>query len=466
MALPPAFLPTLTPVLGDEMEQFSVALQQSPMTGLRANTLKTTPSTLQKRLAAYGLTPVSWCAAGFVVAASSTGTSEPTLGKHPLHAAGLYYLQDPSAMAVAEWLAPQPGEHVLDLCGAPGGKTTHLSSLMGDEGVLVANETVPARAAVLAENLERWGARSALVTVETPERLARRWPGCFDRVLVDAPCSGEGMFRRQMAEGTRLTWRAEQVPGCARRQRSILHHAAQLVRPGGWLLYSTCTFNTTENEETVQAFLHEHPQFDLVQGPPLAEFAPGDRRYAGHEHMARLWPHHLTGEGHFLALVQRQADVGYAEDGPMSLPSPATPAARRAWDTFCTSTLAAQPVGHLIQTGAYLYVWPAGAPPLAGLRVLRPGWWLGELRQARFVPSHSLALALPAAQFLQVIDLPADAPEVAAYLRGEPFPESGADGWLAVCAEGHVLGWGKRTHGVVKNFYPKGLRRSTHRLSA
>lgn len=466
MVLPPSFLPTLTPVLGDELDQFVIALQQSPVTGLRANTLKTTPSTLRQRLAAYGLTPVPWCAAGFVVAASSPGESEMPLGKHPLHAAGLYYLQDPSAMAAAEWLAPQPGERVLDLCGAPGGKATHLSSLMGDEGILVANETVPARAAVLAENLERWGTRRALVTVETAERLAQCWPGYFDRVLVDAPCSGEGMFRRQLAEGTRLTWQAEQVPGCARRQRSILHHAAQLVRAGGWLLYSTCTFNTTENEETVHAFLHDHPHFDLVPGTPQVGFASGDRRFAGHEQMARLWPHHLTGEGHFLAIMRRQADARSTGDGPLSIPPATTPAAQRAWAAFCAAALAAQPIGHLVQTGAYLYLWPKGAPPLTGLRVLRPGWWLGEVRQARFVPSHSLALALPAAQFLQVIDLPADAPEVAAYLRGEPLHEPGTDGWLAVCVEGHVLGWGKRTHGVVKNHYPKGLRWSTHRLSA
>ncbi len=458
MALPPAFLPSLAPLLGPELDAFAAAVRQPPVSGLRTNTLKTTPTTVQQRLAAYPLTPVPWCPAGFQVARSSLSASEPGLGKHPLHAAGLYYLQDPSAMAVAEWLAPRPGERVLDLCGAPGGKATHLASLMHDEGVLVANETVPARAAVLAENLERWGVRRAVVTAETPARLAAQWPAFFDRVLVDAPCSGEGMFRRQLAEGTRLSWSPAQVQGCARRQHDILAHAARLVRPGGWLLYSTCTFNTTENEAVVQQFLSVFSEFSLLPGPRSPSLAHGDPRFAGHQDMARLWPHRLDGEGHFLALMQRRLDAESPAGEPVTLPPAASRPAQRAWQIFCESALRAPPAGHLVQTGAYLYLWPDGAPAVTGLRVLRPGWWVGELRHDRFVPSHALALALDATQFAQVSNLLADTATLAAYLRGEAFPEPGSDGWLGVCVEGFALGWGKRTRGLVKNHYPKGLR--------
>lgn len=456
MAVPGAFLSSLSPVLGHELAAFEAALQQPPVSGLRANPLKITPTALQHRLAAYPLTPVPWCPTGLRV--DSPPTTAPSLGKHPLHAAGLYYLQDPSAMAVAEWLAPQPGERVLDLCSAPGGKATHLAGLMNDEGVLVANETVPARAAALVENLERWGVRQAVVTAETPARLAQHWPAFFDRVLVDAPCSGEGMFRRQLADGARINWSPAQVQGCARRQRDILQHAAQLVRPGGWLLYSTCTFNTTENEATVQDFLRQHPAFTLVPGPLAAGMVPGDQHFAGHEHMARLWPHHLAGEGHFLALLQRRDDGTIPVQRTAAPPPAASRVAQRAWQVFCQSTLTIEPASRLVQTGTHLFLWPAGGPAVAGLRVLRPGWWLGELRHERFVPSHALALALTAANFAQVTNLPADSAALMAYGRGEPFPAAGADGWLAVCVEGFPLGWGKRSQDVVKNHYPKGLR--------
>lgn len=456
MAQPHVFLSSLAPTLGPELDAFRSALQQPPTSGLRANTLKITPAALSNRLADDQLRPTPWCAAGFSV--DSTAVNRPSLGKHPLHAAGLFYLQDPSAMAAAEWLAPQPGERVLDLCSAPGGKATHLAALMGDEGVLVANEAVPARAGALVENLERWGVRQALVTVETPARLAQHWPGFFDRILVDAPCSGEGMFRRQMADGAHIAWSPAQVEGCARRQHTILHAAAQLLRPGGWLLYSTCTFNTTENEGTVQQFLAEHPDFALVPGPFATGMAPGDRRYPGHQHMARLWPHRLAGEGHFLALMQRAGQAGPHNHDSPGLPPAAARPVQRVWEEFCRATLHVAPSGHVLSVGAYLYLWPEGAPAVAGLHVLRPGWWLGEVRHDRFVPSHALAMALPAAAFAQVVDLPAASPELTAYLRGEPLAQAGADGWLAVCVEGCALGWGKRTGNLVKNHYPKGLR--------
>lgn len=441
---------------GVDWDAFATTYSQPPTSGLRVNTLKLPAAALQERLPQATLTPAPWCAAGFYVEAAAAA---PALGQSPLHAAGLFYLQDPSAQAVAEMLAPQPGERVLDLCAAPGGKSTHLVSLMQNQGLLVANEIVPGRAAILAENLERWGARHAIVANETPARLAARWPGFFDRVLVDAPCSGEGMFRRLLAEGAAIEWSAAQVAGCALRQKEILAAAAHLLRPGGTLIYSTCTFNLDENEGVIAHFLAHHADFELVDLPTFAGWAPGLGALAGQPGVARLWPHRVAGEGHFLALLQRRpaATVSPSSWRIASRNQPDR-TARRAWEAFCVGSLTAAPQGDLLRTGTYLYQAPPGLPDLTGLSVLRPGWWLGEVRGERFEPSHALALGLTRADFQRTLDLAHDDPAIMVYLRGETLTAPGAAGWLAVCVDSFPLGWGKRSGGTVKNHYPKGLR--------
>ncbi len=269
----PKFLPPFwnacAPCWATNTLAFLASYEALPDIGLRVNTLKIAPDAF-RQLSPFDLAPVPWCAAGFTVAGDD---AEP--GKHPYHAAGLYYLQDPSAMAVAELLDPQPGERVLDLAAAPGGKATHIAALMGGEGLLVANEIHPRRAWELAGNLERWGARNVAVTNETPERLAERFEGFFDRVLLDAPCSGEGMMRK--SEAARVEWAPELVRGCALRQSAILEQAARLVRPEGRLAYATCTFNPEENEGTIARFLAAHPEFDLVEAPRRPAFRPAGR---------------------------------------------------------------------------------------------------------------------------------------------------------------------------------------------
>src|SRR5438034_1324756 len=238
-ALPAPFVERAHALLGAEAAEFLQALDKAPVAALRVNTLKTSVEAFRAR-APWPLEPVPWCPSGFVVA------DDERPGQHPYHAAGLYYLQEPTAMAVAESLGPAPGEWLLDLAAAPGGKSTHLLSLMRDTGLLVANEIEARRTAALAQNLERWGVRSAVVVNESPERLAGTWRATFDRVLLDAPCSGEGMFRK--LEAARQAWSLEHVRGCSLRQARALDSAAQLVRPGGWLSYSTCTFAPEENE--------------------------------------------------------------------------------------------------------------------------------------------------------------------------------------------------------------------------
>jgi 16S rRNA C967 or C1407 C5-methylase (RsmB/RsmF family)/NOL1/NOP2/fmu family ribosome biogenesis protein len=470
--IPSLFLENMQRILGDEYAAFAAACSASPSNGLRINTLKLPVDEALRRLP-YNLSPIPWCKTGFLLEGSSSLKDQPELapGKHPYHAAGLYYLQEPTAMAAAELLAPRPGERVLDLCAAPGGKATHLAALLEGKGLLVANETHTQRAWELAENLERCGVRNAAITNESPGRLAERLEGFFDRVLVDAPCSGEGMFRK--SEAARRDWSPALVESCSVRQLAILDHAARLVRANGWLAYSTCTFNLTENESTIENFLDRHPDYNLVQAP------------------LRLWPHQSPGEGHFIALLHRGATrarpdrsledlsgLGKQQSRPDRsgrLSIRINSFALKAWQEFQRATLLGEPVetgllppaagsGQLSQLGSYLYWIPPGMPDLTGLKIIHPGWWLGKLKSGqdrhamRFEPAHALALGLQAGSVLHSLNLPANHPAILDYLRGEILPWAGDNGWILVTVEGFALGWGKGAQGRLKNAYPRGLR--------
>ncbi|MCS6844392.1 MAG: RsmB/NOP family class I SAM-dependent RNA methyltransferase [Caldilineales bacterium] len=472
IGLPLTFLARMADLLDEEFPTFLAALSRPPVAGLRVNTLKLSVAEFLA-LCPWELKPVPWCDTGFLLPPTHTAST------YPLYDAGLYYLQEPSTMAVATLLAPRPGERVLDLCAAPGGKATHIAALMADQGVLVANEVEPDRAAILARNLETWGARHALVLSETPERLAERWPEAFDRVLVDAPCSGEGMFRK--SEQARYHWSEAHVAGCALRQQDILDAAAALVRPGGLLAYATCTFAPEENEGVVWRFLQSHPDFDLEEPAPLPgldrgrpawafwpptqeEVAPAalpDARAEALSRTARLWPHRTEGEGHFVALLRRR-DGAPRREWRSAAASELTSRERAALAAFWEPTVGLPlPERLLVRSSgeeSEVYALAEDAPDVRGLRALRPGWLLGTLRKGRFIPAHALALGLRRCEALQRLDLPLGSEEVARYLRGEPLPSSGADGWVVVCVEGFPLGWGKRVSGLVKNHYPKALR--------
>ncbi len=483
--VPPLFLQHMQRLLGEEYPAFQSSYRTPAVTGLRANTLKISPQELQARLP-YDLAPLPWSEAGFWVRNEPAQDVFPP-GKHPYHAAGLYYLQDPSAMAVVELLDPQPGERVLDLCAAPGGKATHIAARMQNQGVLLANETHPQRAWELAENLERWGARNAAITQEAPRRLADDLEGFFDKVLVDAPCSGEGMFRK--SESARVDWSPDLVQSCALRQSTILEDAVRLVRPGGRLIYSTCTFNPQENEATLASLLQRHPNFTLALTPHFPGFAPGrpdwvETDFPELSRAVRLWPHLAPGEGHFVALLQRneeqpgEAPPRLSQDyAPYKAARHHQPAAHRSRDkssapvanlfhAFCRAHLSTSSMerlqGALHLNKSYLYSLPEGMPDLHGLRVIHPGWWLGSIHTGqtgqRFEPSHALAMGLEVRDARQALDLDSTKPAVLAYLRGEVLDWQGQDGWVLVAVEGYPLGWGKATAGRLKNAYPRGLR--------
>lgn len=428
--LPEAFLQRMEAQLGSEYPAFLESLERPRAVALRFNPLKG-----ERPVLPFVGAPVPWEPEGFYY------DPETRPGLHVYHEAGVYYLQEASAMAPVALLDPKPGERVCDLCAAPGGKTTQIAGRMLGQGFLVCNEINPKRAKILSRNIERMGVANALVTNEHPETLASRFSGFFDRVLVDAPCSGEGMFRKEEAAVT--DWSQETVQMCARRQREILDSAARLVRPGGRLVYSTCTFAPEEDEETVAAFLEAHPEFtpEPVEAP---WFVPGENA------SYRMWPHKLLGEGHFAAVLRKTQ----GESGEV----PACPGEKcpKAWESFAKELDITLPEGKAVSFGQSLYWAPMELPELNRLKVLRPGLELGTERKGRFEPAHALALWLKTCAVAE--SFPPESPEMKAYLHGDVVP-SGKKGWCLVQAGGYAIGWGKGDGSVLKNHYPKGLRR-------
>jgi NOL1/NOP2/sun family putative RNA methylase len=464
--LPSAFVERMQTLMQDGYEAFAQSYSQPAWHGLRVNPLKVEREQFL-RIVPFPLEPVPWCRNGFIYQEGERP------GKHPYHAAGLYYLQEPSAMSAAETVEAQPGETVLDLCAAPGGKSTQLAGAMNGEGLLVANEIHPARAKALSENIERLGVRNAIVTNETPERLAERFPQFFDRILVDAPCSGEGMFRK-LPEAIE-DWSPGKVAECHRIQLDILEAAARMLKPGGMLVYSTCTFAPLENEQTIVEFLGSHPEFSLMELPNREWFAPGQPQWANPPEpelamTARLWPHLLSGEGHFIARLQKQSD-----DGKNHMPAgrkakrekasgaPGRKDALAAWRAFAAENIPALAEQMTVESayllfGEQLYYSPAPSLDLTGLKVVRAGLHLGSVKKNRFEPSHALALAAHAGDVMRAASYSSDDPELIRYLKGEALSRDGENGWTLVAVDGYSLGWGKQVDGQLKNHYPKGLR--------
>ena len=428
--LPAAFLERMRSQLGEEYRAYLESLERPRAVALRFNPLKGPRPALP-----FAQTPVPWEPMGYYY----DPATRP--GLHPYHEAGVYYLQEASAMSAVALLDPQPGEKVCDLCAAPGGKTTQIAGRMAGSGFLLCNEWNPKRSKILSRNVERMGVANALVTNEHPQTLAERYPGYFDRVLIDAPCSGEGMFRKEEAAVT--DWSPETVEMCARRQAEILDSGCMLVRAGGRLVYSTCTFAPEENEQMIRQFLDRHPEFvpEPVNAPWFTPAGDG---------MFRLWPHKLLGEGHFVAVLRKTEgkEPAVKVSGGEKLPG--------KWHDFARELGISLPAGKAVLFGQSLYWVPEEMPALDGVKVLRPGLELGEVKKDRFEPAHGLALWLKGAANVQ--QLSAESKLVGDYLHGEVILSEGK-GWCLVTVDGYSLGWGKGDGKVLKNHYPKGLRR-------
>ena len=406
-----------------DFEEYERCLSEPAYKGIRANTLKIGAHDLKKILP-FALDTVPWERDGFYV-------TEEKPGKTPYHDAGLFYVQEPSAMCAAPLLDVHPGERVLDLCSAPGGKGTQLAQKMQGQGILVLNEKIPDRARILLQNVERMGVVNAVVTCADPETLAQRFAGYFDKILVDAPCSGEGMLRKE--EAAAENWSVQNVEMCAARQKKILACAVKMLAEGGKLVYSTCTFSEEEDECNAAWLIKEYP-------------------FLTQEESRKIYPHRERGEGHFAALFTR----GEGERSRLrSVTASADKRAQKLWKEFSADFLKESLPGRLISFGKGLCLVPEELFCLDGLKVLRAGLLLGEDAGGRFEPSHALALGAPREVLAKKAELGEE--EIQKYLRGEELPSQGGKGWCAACYNGYPVGLAK--DGVaLKNHYPKGLR--------
>ncbi len=467
--LPQAFCGRMEGLLGEEYNAFLTSYEKERYYGLRHNPLKSPAEAFAGRMP-FVLDKIAWAREGYYYQAAQ----QP--GRHVLHEAGAYYIQEPSAMAVAEILDPHPGERILDLCAAPGGKTTQIAGRMKEEGLLVANEVVPERARILSQNVERMGVRNCVVCNERPERLSSLFPAFFDRILVDAPCSGEGMFRKD--ETARQEWSPAHVKMCADRQGKILSEAASMLKPGGVLVYSTCTFAPEENEGTVSAFIHAHEDYIIEETDCCEAFSQGqpgwtDHPAAGIEHTMRLWPHKLKGEGHYIARLRRKGELPYKEgdqkekgskNGKNNRERAGNRKLREAVSVFLAQELGLPETwtdaqgGTVTGFGEQVYLVPEEMIPLSGVKVLRPGLCLLTDRKNRFEPAHALAMTLTGKETDRVRELTME--EAGRYLRGESVSCGQERGWLLLMYEGYSIGFGKASSGQIKNHFPKGLRKN------
>lgn len=470
MQFPAEYEKRMKKQLKEEYDDYVRCFQRPCASGLRVNTLKLSPDAF---LALSGdlLERIPWIRNGYFY----PGNTSPA--KHPFYFAGLYYLQEPSAMTPASLLPVAPGNKVLDLCAAPGGKSTELAAKLGGDGVLFANDISNSRAKALLKNIELFGVKNAVVVSEAPAKLSERFPGYFDRILVDAPCSGEGMFHKSPA--IMKNWEQYGTGYYTDLQRQILPEAVKMLAAGGYLLYSTCTFSPEEDEGAVQFLLEKFPELELVPALPQAPvdgvsyegFAQGRPDLVEHgdealRYTVRLWPHKLAGEGHFIALLHKKIPPlgGLREDAH----TPARPGAEEvrpaklsgeAAEFLKKTTLSFDPA-RIINREGRLYLLPEEIPPLGGLRILRSGLLLGEEKKGRFEPSQALAMALKKQEYPDVYALPPDDPDIVRYLKCESLTarEALPDGYVLVCAGDYPLGWAKCNKGNLKNKYLPGWR--------
>ena len=428
IALPQKFLEDMKEIHKDEYDDFIKSYEEPKTTGLRVNTLKISKEELLN-LNLFNLTQIPWANEGFYY---DETVDRP--GKNPLHEAGAYYLQEPSAMSVVPKVDVQEGDKVLDMCAAPGGKSTYILSKLNDTGLLVSNEINPIRIKALGENLERFGAKNCIITNTDSNNLRKVFTGYFDKVVIDAPCSGQGMFRKD--EVAIKDWSYAKVLECQSIQREIIRDGYKMLKNGGILVYSTCTFAKEENETIINEFIEEFENAKLIE-------------------MDRVWPHKVKGEGHFVAKIQKLEDEDCATK---ELKTKRLDKEIKDYKDFEKKFLNVNIGNKFDLRGENLYLIPEESPDTKKLKVLRYGLHLGVLKKNRFEPSHALSHYLKLEDVKNVEEFKVDDNQILDYLRGNTINTGKSRGWVLVSVEGVPIGWGKESNGVLKNHYPKGLR--------
>ena len=466
MVFPKKFDERIKSQLGDEYDDYIKCFDSDMYHGIRVNTSKISVEDFLK-ISPFELEPVPWTKNGFYY-----DHKKYTPSKHPYYYAGLYYIQEPSAMTPASVLDIDEGDVVLDICAAPGGKSTELAAKLGGTGILISNDISNSRAKALLKNLELFGIGNMCVVSEPPNNLSKAFEETFDKILIDAPCSGEGMFRKSSSMMT--AWENNGTELFAGLQRGILKEVCKMLKPGGRLLYSTCTFSPEEDERSVEYLLSIDDCIHLIDFPKYEKFDDGNPEWGetGNPDLkkcARLWPHHLKGEGHFIALFEKDADAYVRGCQTYSFKPYKADEDFLNFITHVSADAGITP-GRIEENKGRLYYIPDGMPDVKGLRLLRHGLFLGEVKKNRFEPSQSLAMYLKKNQFDNVVDLQADDIRVIKYLKGETIEldtesadsvDSGMElknGYVLVCVDGYPLGWAKNNRGVLKNKYLSGWR--------
>lgn len=448
MNLPSEYLNTMKEMLGEEFDSYLASFNDKRLYGLRVNTLKISVEEFLK-ISPFQLKPIPWIENGFYY------EEDEKPAKHPYYFAGLYYLQEPSAMTPANLLPVTPGDKVLDMCAAPGGKSTELGAKLQGEGLLITNDISNSRAKALLKNVELFGLSNAFVVNEDPKKLVNLYPEFFDKILVDAPCSGEGMFRKD--NKLIKAWEKNGPSFYSQIQREIILYAADMLKPGGMLMYSTCTFSKLEDEGTVEYLLENRKEMKLVHASDYEGFSHG---FEGYDNALRIWPHKMEGEGHFMALFEKSSEgsTTYYKD----IPEEKTRLPQELEDFLEDVTMEIDRSEiHMWEERAYVI--PKEASDYKNVRKLRAGLLLGEVKKNRFEPSQAFAMALKMQEYKAVINLKATDENVIKYLKGETIEVDDSDlyrnkGWQLVCVDGYPLGWGKLLDGTLKNKYHSGWR--------
>lgn len=445
MNLPEQYINKMKELLGDEFDAYIESFHAQRVYGLRVNTQKISVEDFLK-ISPFKLTPVPWIPNGFYY------SEDEKPAKHPYYYAGLYYLQEPSAMTPACELPVVPGDCVLDMCAAPGGKSTELGAKLKGEGILISNDISSSRAKALLKNIELFGLKNAFVVNEDPKNMADLYESFFDKILIDAPCSGEGMFRKD--NKLIKAWEKNGPEFYGEIQRDIVLYGADMLKPGGIMLYSTCTFSKHEDEDSIKYLIENRPEMELIE--PSFWYEGFGHGLDGMDKCIRIWPHKMDGEGHFIAMLRKSEDAvmrSYSELEPS-----ADKLAPELTDFLKDVSMPYELTNiHMFENRAYLI--PGMAGEYKKLRKLRAGLLLGEVKKNRFEPSQAFAMALRMEEYRNVINLKADDPAVIKYLKGETLDiEEKGNGWRLVCVDGYPLGWGKLTAGTLKNKYHAGWR--------